>query len=79
ETALFRLPETPATVWDLGCGSGILAISLKLQRPDCTVWASDISDNALKIAHKNAERHQAQSNGHRATGTIVSGCLKKTA
>lgn len=60
ETALFRLPETPAIVWDLGCGSGILAISLKLQRPDCTVWASDISDNALKIAHKNAERHQAQ-------------------
>ena len=60
EIALFRLPETPAIVWDLGCGSGILAISLKLQRPDCTVWASDISDNALKIAHKNAERHQAQ-------------------
>ena len=60
EIALFRLPETPAIVWDLGCGSGILAISIKLQRPDCTVWASDISDNALKIAHKNAERHQAQ-------------------
>ena len=59
ETALFRLPETPAIVWDLGCGSGILAISLKLQRPDCTVWASDISDNALKIAQKNAQRLQA--------------------
>lgn len=59
ETALFRLPETPAIVWDLGCGSGILAISIKLQRPDCTVWASDISDNALKIAQKNAHRLQA--------------------
>lgn len=59
ETALFRLPETPAIVWDLGCGSGILAISIKLQRPDCTVWASDISDNALKIAQKNAQRLQA--------------------
>ena len=59
ETALFRLPETPATLWDLGCGSGILAISLKLERPDCTVWASDISDNALKIAQKNAKRHNA--------------------
>ena len=60
ETALFRLPETPAIVWDLGCGSGILAISLKLQRPDCTVWASDISDNALKIAQKNAQRLKAE-------------------
>lgn len=59
ETALFRLPETPAIVWDLGCGSGILAISIKLQRPDCTVWASDISDNALKIAQKNAHHLQA--------------------
>ena len=60
ETALFRLPETPAIVWDLGCGSGILAISLKLARPDCTVWASDISDNALKIAQKNAQRLKAE-------------------
>lgn len=59
ETATFRLPETPAIVWDLGCGSGVLAISLKLARPDCTVWASDISDNALKIAQKNAQRLQA--------------------
>ena len=59
ETATFRLPERPAVVWDLGCGSGILAISLKLARPDCTVWASDISDNALKIAQKNAQRLQA--------------------
>lgn len=60
ETALFRLPETPAIVWDLGCGSGILAISIKLQRPDCTVWASDISDNALKIAQKNAQHLKAE-------------------
>lgn len=60
ETATFRLPERPAVVWDLGCGSGILAISLKLARPDCTVWASDISDNALKIAQKNAQRLKAE-------------------
>ena len=60
ETALFRLPENPATVWDLGCGSGILAISLKLARPDCTVWASDISDKALKIAQKNAKHLKAE-------------------
>ena len=60
ETATFRLPERPAVVWDLGCGSGVLAISLKLQRPDCTVWASDISDNALKIAQKNAQRLKAE-------------------
>ncbi|QMT31904.1 peptide chain release factor N(5)-glutamine methyltransferase [Alysiella filiformis] len=53
EAALCRLPEN-GTLWDLGTGSGIIAISAKLERPDVLVFASDVSDDALQIAQSNA-------------------------
>ncbi len=53
EAALRRLPEN-GTLWDLGTGSGILAISAQLERRDSTVFASDISAAALTIAQQNA-------------------------
>lgn len=53
EAALQRLPEN-GTLWDLGTGSGILAISAKLERPDLKVFASDISAEALAVAQQNA-------------------------
>lgn len=53
ETALQKLPEN-GTLWDLGTGSGILAISAKLERPDLKVFASDISAEALAMAQQNA-------------------------
>ena len=44
-------------VLDLGTGSGCIAISLKLEKPDVEVWASDVSRRALNIAQRNAELH----------------------
>lgn len=46
------------TVADIGTGSGILAIMLKLLRPKLDVYASDLLDGPLSIAQKNAENHQ---------------------
>jgi release factor glutamine methyltransferase len=43
-------------VLDLCCGSGILAISLKVNRPDWIVYAADISVEALHYARINAEK-----------------------
>lgn len=40
---------------DIGTGSGALAITLKAEEPRCIVWASDISEEALRIARKNAK------------------------
>ena len=54
EAALQRLPAS-GTLWDLGTGSGIIAISAKLERPDATVYASDNSPTVLKIARQNAK------------------------
>ena len=52
------LPPTPLTIWDLCTGSGCLGLSLKDQRPDCSVTLSDISREALAVARDNALRNE---------------------
>jgi release factor glutamine methyltransferase len=45
-----------ASVLDVGTGSGAIALALKDERPDLTVTASDISEDALDLARANAQR-----------------------
>ncbi len=53
--ALIHDIERPLIV-DVGTGSGCIALSLALDRPDATVHAVDISSDALGVAHENAFR-----------------------
>ena len=58
EAALCRLPAGGA-LWDMGTGSGIIAVSAKLECPDADVFASDISVDALAVAQYNAQTLKA--------------------
>lgn len=48
-----------AVVLDLGTGSGCLAVTLALERPDWRLLGSDLSPAALAVARRNVERHGA--------------------
>lgn len=53
------LPHVTAntTVVDVGTGSGVLAVTLKCERPRTTVIATEISQTALSVAQKNSAYH----------------------
>lgn len=52
--------EDDATIVDIGTGSGVLAITMKCEKPDLNVIATDISLEAMNVARNNAEKHQSQ-------------------
>ena len=51
--AALSLPRG-ARVVDVGTGSGAIALALKDERPDLTVFATDVSADALDVARANA-------------------------
>ncbi|HEX9123061.1 MAG TPA: peptide chain release factor N(5)-glutamine methyltransferase [Actinomycetota bacterium] len=57
EIALAELgdAEDPVVV-DVGTGTGAVALALKQERPDATVFATDLSSEAVALARANAER-----------------------
>lgn len=55
ELALAKLPAgKPARLLDLGTGSGCIAVTVALERPDCGVIAVEQSAAALAVARQNA-------------------------
>lgn len=45
-----------ATVWDIGCGAGTVALALLVLEPRAVGLATDVNDHALALTGRNAER-----------------------
>ena len=57
-TAPLEGPRPPLRLADLGCGTGCIGITLLRQVPGATVLSTDISDDVLALARRNADRHE---------------------
>ena len=60
----------PASVLDVGTGSGAIGLAIADELPDCAVTATDTSPRALEVARANAERL-----GHAARVRFLDGTL----
>jgi release factor glutamine methyltransferase len=56
--ALANVAEPVAV--DVGTGTGAVALSLKAERPDSVVYATDLSPDAAQLTRANAERHRLE-------------------
>jgi release factor glutamine methyltransferase len=70
---LFRDRNAPLAVADVCTGCGCVAVAIAHERPAATVVATDISEEALEVARRNAVRHGV---GNRVTfchGDLLAG------
>jgi release factor glutamine methyltransferase len=63
ETALELFPDggPPVRLCDVGTGTGCVAIAIARERRAASVVAVDLSDAALEVARRNADRHGVAS------------------
>lgn len=55
--AFYPKGDTPPKILDVGTGTGCLAVSLTIERPDSRMTALDVSQKTLAVARKNLEFH----------------------
>lgn len=65
------LARQPATMADIGTGSGCIAVAVAVNLPQAQVWATDISEAALRVARENAERHGVAERIHFVQGDLL--------
>lgn len=57
---LEALPETmTGDVLDLGCGWGVIGVSIARKWPETRVWMADVNLRAMELSRKNAEANKA--------------------
>ncbi len=60
--AVLKEKNFSPTIFDIGTGSGCIAITLAVEIPSSEVYAIDISEEALTVAQQNSKNHKAKVN-----------------
>ena len=59
EMILAQLPAGDLEILDVGCGSGVIGLSLAAERPESRVTLVDVSPDALELTKENAAKISA--------------------
>lgn len=65
------IAKQPVRVADIGTGSGCIAVAVAVHLPQAQVWATDLSEAALRIARENAQRHGVAERLHFLQGDLL--------
>ena len=57
---VYKKKNPPLRIWDIGTGSGCIAIAMAKQFPNAEIIAFDVLEEALQIAKGNAESNDAK-------------------
>ena len=57
DTILTTQTDKPQRLLEVGTGSGVIATILAIHQPEWDITATDLSEDALAVAQKNAETH----------------------
>jgi release factor glutamine methyltransferase len=72
---LKKLELNDPVIADVGTGSGCLAITAKLEYPNATLYATEINEEALEVARRNAEKLETRINFFR--GNLLEPVINK--
>lgn len=70
-------PSPRLRIADVGTGSGCIAVALAHELPHAEIFATDISGDALEVAHRNASRHSVAQQLHFIQTDLLADLLDK--